>query len=56
VISTLPGVLAATMQGAGSSHVRLFADSRCQMRPTFPDRGVARAYDIFMMHACAKGH
>lgn len=36
------------MQGADSSHVRLFADSRYQIQPTFP--GIRRAASIADFH------
>src|SRR5262249_4276885 len=38
----------ATMRGADSSHVRLFADSRYQIQPTFP--GLRRAASIADFH------
>src|SRR5207249_2277586 len=38
----------ATMRGADSSHVRLFADSRYQLQSTFP--GIRRAVSIDDFH------
>src|SRR5262249_8789059 len=44
----------ATMRGAESSHVRLFADSRYQIQSTFP--GLGRGTTLLYFHDAWVGH